>query len=392
MMAKASTSSKFETKSGSDEFRLSNVDGRATVDVGQPAKFGNRLGPGWRSEKWGGRGWMSVSGHGVTLNRAGQLKTDAKCGEVYECECVRKVRGRNRAERHLILPGSTEYQIEWDTLSDVPDTGYVDLLLEFSGDLTWHKQPALTQEEIDGGALRPENVVNSYAVYGSQSGRILTPQGVERVNYETGKFCHLFRSCLIDSRGNRCWLDQTAPLANPNRLRVRLDTAWIADATFPVTLDPTFGYTSAGASSANAEYAYCLTAGTLAAAGGEEVTALTAYISENTKTLQAAVYSIVLGTPSAMLASPVTLTAGSSAAWKTALMSATLSAAIYGPAVGNGSQCKFYYDIVAGSSSRNLGGLTDPWVQNIVSAVKPSVYATYTEAAAGNPYYAYSQQ
>lgn len=234
------------TKPGSKEFRLSNVDGNTTVDIGQQDKFKNKLGPGWRAEKWNGIGWMNVIGNGVKLNKEGVLKSDPKRGEFYECECLRNVKGNDKAERHIILPGSTEYQIEWDAYDDIPDTGYVELLLEFSEDLIWYKQPALTQEEINRGVIQEENTINAYAIYGKNSGRYIRDDGSEIINFGTGKFCDVYRPCLIDANNNRCWLDQTAPLSSPNRLRINLDINWLSDAAFPVTLDPTFGYTGTG--------------------------------------------------------------------------------------------------------------------------------------------------
>ena len=93
-MAKTEKIPAWDLKPGSDEFRLSKVDGRATVDVGRTAKFAGKLGPGWRAEKWGGRGWMSVSGHGVEVNRPGKIVSNAKHGDVYECECYSNTRRR----------------------------------------------------------------------------------------------------------------------------------------------------------------------------------------------------------------------------------------------------------------------------------------------------------
>jgi len=363
------------------------------VDVGQPSKFAGKLGPGWRSEKWGGRAWMQVSGHDVKLNRAGTLKTDSKRGEVYECECLRKVKGRDRAERHIILPGSTEYQIEWDTLADVPDTGYVDLALEFSGDLTWHKQLALTQEQIDGGAVRPENVLNSYAVFGPLSGRYLRADGSEIINYENGKFCHLYRSCLIDANGNRCWLDQTAPMTGPNRLRVALDLAWLRDATFPVTLDPTFGYTSEGASELTLGRDYQFVCGPFAPASDGDASSVSLYC--RTTSGENATFGIFNSTASTKLRD----TAGSAVGTTTALHTKNLDSVLAVTSgtnyyLGAGSAATavtaFYvkYDSVSGiyigrdfSTSYVDGTLRDNGVGATENSYKVSIYATYTEEA-----------
>jgi hypothetical protein len=394
------------TKPGSNEFRLRNVDGCAVVDVGQPNRFGGRLGPGWRSEKWGGRGWMSVTGHGVSVNKPGRLTPHAKHGEVYECECVRRVRGMNRAERHFVIPGSTEYQIEWDTLADVPDTGYVDLALEFSGSLVWHKQLSLTPQEIDFGVSRPDNVINSYAVYGSQNGRFLRVDGTEHVNFETGKFCHLYRPRLVDAKGRGCWLDQTAPIAGPNRLRVHLDDDWLAGAAFPVVLDPVFGYDSVGATTnVTADWAFaagphqpsvdCLaTAVTMYTKKSSSDVGVTFGIYDHTATRPnsllrdsagATINSTTPGWVSASLDSGVSLTAGSNYY----LANATANAGYY----------SYYYDSVAGfswfykSNTYSAGVLPASWVvSNALNSWKESIYATYEEAASGKPWHVYAQQ
>lgn len=391
----------FEVKPGSPEFRLSRVDGSATVDVGAPQKFNGKLGPAWKASKWNGRGWLEISGMDIDVNRGGEIKSHPKFGDVYECECVRKVKGKPRAERHRIVPGSVEYQIEWDTLKDVPETDYVDLLLDFSGDLTWSKQLPLTQKEIDEGCERPENVVNSYAIYGAQTGRIVR-DGVEAVNYESGKFGHLYRSQLIDAKGNRQWLDQTAPMASPNRLRVYLDRGWLSGAAFPVVLDPTFGYTSAGASVSTGP------------AGGSVVAFGRSSPSENGSVTEVSFYgrgrfgssNITGGLYTGDGTNPTTLLIDSgessittTSAWKSLeLDSATSvqSSVDYWIAFALSAQCLLYYDSGADSGNGYWGGSNSytsgqlpstPLVGLFTDSAFYSAYATYGDppAATGHP-------
>jgi hypothetical protein len=386
----------WDLKPGSDEFRLSNVDGRATVDVGQCAKFGGKLGPGWRAERWGGRAFLSIAARGVTVNGnrgQGKLVTDSKRGcDVYECECIRKNgKGQNRAERHIIVPGSTQYEVHWDTLADVPDTGYVDLLLEFSGDLQWHKQLEPTQEEIDSGVIRPRDMWNGYCVYGSRSGRILRPDGSEIVNYETGKFCDLKCSQLIDAKGNRCWIDQTAPLANPNRLRLYLDAAWLADATFPVVLDPTFGYTSVGASSSSFPTGYVIFSQLVAGAAGN-LTSITKYCWSASGTISATL-GIYASGPAALVGQSAGGNVTTTAGWVEQSVSpaVAITAVNYHLAENHGSaDLNFRYDSASVNTyyktqTYSAGNLlaSGASASLLSTSQRQSIYATYTEAPSG---------
>ena len=101
-------------------------------------------------------------------------------------------------------------------------------------------QPAMTLEEYLERHDRPENVVGSYAVYFNK----------RHGKYKTGKLCHIYRPKLIDDNGAEKWADLHIDPAT-KILTITMDSAWLDKAAYPVTVDPTFGYTSAGSSSAN---------------------------------------------------------------------------------------------------------------------------------------------
>ncbi|MGE5041460.1 MAG: Hint domain-containing protein [Candidatus Levyibacteriota bacterium] len=113
--------------------------------------------------------------------------------------------------------------------------------------LDFFYQPPLTEKEKKEGNVRPENVVGSYAVYykDGKSGDYSKTGGK---NYGTGKAFHIYRPKIIDAKGNSVWgvlgIDEKA-----KTLSVTVDPDFLASAAYPVTVDPTFGYTSAGASS-----------------------------------------------------------------------------------------------------------------------------------------------
>jgi hypothetical protein len=91
-------------------------------------------------------------------------------------------------------------------------------------------------------AQRPENVVGSYAVYhNSKKGN----------DYKTGKICHIYRPKLIDAKGNTAWADFNKDADKTGILTITLPQDFLDKAIYPVTVDPTFGYTSVGGTSGN---------------------------------------------------------------------------------------------------------------------------------------------
>ena len=118
-------------------------------------------------------------------------------------------------------------------------------------ELDYFYQPALTQQEIDEGAERPENVVGSYAVYHKTKGGMNDSRGYE---YKCGKAFHIYRPHCVDSLGNETWgslnVDEQA-----GTLTISVDQTWLDNAVYPVIVDPTFGYTVLGATAGFALYA-----------------------------------------------------------------------------------------------------------------------------------------
>jgi hypothetical protein len=83
---------------------------------------------------------------------------------------------------------------------------------------------------------RPINVVGSYAVYGIYKDN----------DFGTGKITHIYRPLIWDSEGKHTWGDLNY---SNNTLTVTVDQKWLESAKYPVTVDPAFGNTNAGASS-----------------------------------------------------------------------------------------------------------------------------------------------
>jgi hypothetical protein len=136
--------------------------------------------------------------------------------------------------------GGLEIEIH---LKEKPKSNRFDFTIQTKG-LDFFYQPALTPEEIEQGASRPDNVVGSYAVY-HKTGRNNVVGGKE---YKTGKFCHIYRPHVTDADSNETWgeleIDEEAGI-----LTVVVPQKFLATASYPVIVDPTFGYTSVGETS-----------------------------------------------------------------------------------------------------------------------------------------------
>ena len=139
--------------------------------------------------------------------------------------------------------GGYEFEV---ILKEPPKTNVVEFTLETKG-LDFFYQPELTQEEIDQGSERPENVVGSYAVYHSTKGGLNRADGME---YKTGKAFHIYRPKIIDSVGMEVWGALNVNSVN-GLLTVTIPQDFLDKAVYPVkhAAGLTFGYTTKGASS-----------------------------------------------------------------------------------------------------------------------------------------------
>lgn len=143
-----------------------------------------------------------------------------------------------------IKEGEGGYEFEV-TLKEKPKTNVVEFSLNTKG-LDFFYQPKLTQEEIEHGAIRPENVVGSYAVYASEE-KINCIGGKE---YKTGKVGHIFRPRIEDVNGNWVWGELKI---EKETLSVTIPQEFLDNATYPVkhAAGLTFGYTTDPSSSTN---------------------------------------------------------------------------------------------------------------------------------------------
>jgi hypothetical protein len=138
------------------------------------------------------------------------------------------------------IEGEEKGIYEFDiTLKEKPVSNVLAFTLKYK-ELLFFYQPELTQEEIDEGYERPDNVVGSYAVYHNS-----------KINneYKTGKAFHIFRPFATDSVSGTCWCDLFIDLDN-EIATITIPEEFYNNAVYPLVVDPTIGYTTDGSSAA----------------------------------------------------------------------------------------------------------------------------------------------
>ena len=134
-------------------------------------------------------------------------------------------------------------------LNEKPDTNVFEFQIEGAEELDFFYQPPLTEEEIAEGTDRPENVVGSYAVYHKHHSN----HALGETNYTTGKAYHIYRPKAFDADGVEQW---AALHYSDGILSVTVPQEFLEKARYPVRVDPTFGYTSVGASTVDANVVF----------------------------------------------------------------------------------------------------------------------------------------
>lgn len=121
-------------------------------------------------------------------------------------------------------------------LKKKPKSNIFNFSLSVKG-LSFFYQPELTAEQKLEGQSRAESVVGSYAIYHSKKNN----------EYESGKVGHIYRPKLIDTTGKTCWADlKIDPEAKT--MSITCPQQFLDESSYPIIVDPTFGYTIAGSS------------------------------------------------------------------------------------------------------------------------------------------------
>jgi len=213
-------------------FTKGKVKDRINIVIGNE-KDKTKLHPSAKIKRWDGE----VSSE-ITL-----ITDNAKGKESYSDDgnVVTWEKGNLKAkfyQRYDVEGGGFEFEVH---LPERPETNQIQFKVDTMG-LNWYYQPPLTQQEINEGAVRPDNVVGSYAVY-AKSPKANYVGGKE---YKTGKVFHVYRPHIVDKLGKKTWgvfsLDKRKGI-----LTITIDNDWLNNAAYPIIVDPTFGYTSVGA-------------------------------------------------------------------------------------------------------------------------------------------------
>ena len=281
-------------------------------------------------------------------------------------------------------------------LKQKPSTNAFSLFIQTQG-LRCYYQPPLNEElnvsefdsvsatqAIKNGEVifeRPENVVGSYAVYHNT-----------KVNneYKTGKAFHIFRPKLRDVKGNTAWADLNIDEAK-GVLTIMLPQDFLNNAMYPVTMDPTFGYTSIGASSESQPGGYCGACKFQASEAGS-VTKVTAHVQQRSGAADSknGVWSDSSGAADALLAESNEVALPASYEWTDYTISLDVSASTYYwlGLFASGEGLRIHYDTGEANQREHTWGnvyptLPDPFKnsQNYgpnYQDYRWSIYATYT--------------
>jgi len=237
--------------------------------------------------------------------------------------------------------------------------------------------------------IRPDKVVNSYAVYHNSKANN---------KYKTGKAFHLYRPLAIDSKGRKTWCDINL---NPeeNTANIAIPQEFLDKAVYPISIDPDFGYTAIAGSSFNVSNAWCganVYSGYIyAASTGDTIKSFSWYGMQysSLRTIDVAVYSMPSGTidGGSRLATAETFeVTTTSFTWVSVDTDQEMSNGVtYAVAFGRPSgTVRGKYDTVNGiPDSRYTGGsppgywLPATWSESSTQDRRYTVYATYEESA-----------
>ena len=123
-------------------------------------------------------------------------------------------------------------------LKEKPVQNYVEFPVDIRN-LNYYKQPPLTQESIDAGHVRSPLIDGSYAVYHKTKKNHVIGQ----TNYMAGKAFHIYRPIVMDNNNNLTFGELDIV---DGKMRITVDSDFIQNAVYPVTIDPNFGYETQG--------------------------------------------------------------------------------------------------------------------------------------------------
>jgi hypothetical protein len=288
---------------------------------------------------------------------------------------------------------------EWEIiLHSRPDTN-VFVYDIAANDLIFFRQDSLTDfEKYSLGARRPDSVIGAYVAYHagrSHDWHVVAGDDTTFFDYGTGQAFIVYRPRAWDSL-DTVWCDLKID-KEAGLWEISVDAGWLGLAQYPVTIDPTFGNTSVGASTVdfNQVYAYChcLTGtNTYTVLSGKTATVsgYAVYASETGAgdlPISMTAYRVIDGLPDRRAGEPaVVKVSGGTAAW---FASSTVSheletSAEYGVAIGCAPRSggTIYYNSVdnaVATDNDNCPLDCEYWSPATRTLFNYSMYATYIE-------------
>lgn len=358
-----------------------HIDQVTVGDDGRPQISLNR----WQ---WG-RGSTQLEVEFVT-EESGQFKQSGNrliwSGETLACRAYRVDPTFGFSGNVLNERGGLEFDV---VLQHRPNTNVFAFRVH-SPDLEWFYQPAEPSRSIE--------IVGSYAVYhrsraDAHKDKTTSPD-IQLLGMHTKAF-HVYRPFAVDALGKQTWCEL---YYEAGLLTITVPQVFLDDAIYPVVVDPTFGYTTVGASNLALSYVETdVTPGTSNPASSGTLQSVSAYGREsvNAPTHNPAIYSDNAGVPNTRLAfldsggTAWPTGGGGSEAWKTTALSAAITGGStywLGTITGvNNSHVFLWYDSVASASYYvNLGAQAtwqNPHPGGAAGTRRYSIYGTYTTSA-----------
>ena len=278
------------------------------------------------------------------------------------------------------------FEFEW-VLPKQPKSNVFTATIQTKG-IDFHYQPALTQEEKDGGASQPDNVISSYAVY-HKTKRNNKVGGKE---YRTGKAFHIYRPEAVDADGVKVWCELNINEVK-GELTVTVPQDFLTNAQYPVVVDPTFGYTSIGASTVSLGGSNDgIFFGQSATGIGGNLDSITVALKGSTGALTYSPYVGVSNTGAnsdSIFGGSASKSIGASFGWH------TITAGSEALSSGDTLYVAWRFDYISPFANKPLiaydsvgsggsGGFNDGFGWTAQTTRNYSIYATYTESASAN--------
>lgn len=281
--------------------------------------------------KWGGESFVSLG-----------IQTSKNITPVVENEKVTWL-DTDRAANFYALPSSEslhEGGLEVElVLYAVPASPEIPFAIDSSPELVWHYQAeTLSKQEQSFGAVRPENVKGSFAIYHNSN---------KHNQYQTGKVAHLYRPTATDAKGSWIWGKWTLGVGV---VTAAFDEQWLRDAVYPVVIGPTLGFSSIGANAGGFSTDQFEVSGPFTMPSAGTATQIQFYGSAAAGSkVTYGIYNDNAGSADTLLSNSAELAISTSNAWNSIAIGGSLSnGASYWPSVrfGSVSTAQFYYDSV----------------------------------------------